>query len=445
MITAEALKRGERTVPCMVDTGEYTPFRNLPTEPLDRFVELGKEGLYMALQKGLAELYADGRIIFNRDFFPFWGDPISHVRSYMTAPRVLIGDTDGTTHIVPAQHPMEYLMQKATVTSGDTGAFNAIYGAMATIQVAQQQNFFSALPKRPYNRYGFRAVSTAAKSSSVGIAEGASVPTAVEPIYVEIGVGLKEVSVVTEMSTRLELYSTRDDTITFGGNAQVVFTNFLNALDTDLLQDYDTLPGYNTETIDRVTASTAATTALGYTTGDEDLYGIDRSANSWFDSNIYYDASADRDITISLLDGMYAACYPYWGADLGNKIWVTKPNTYINWSLLEGTKQRFGQETVQFTYTQGVQPVIGQAGGFKVSHYNTWPIILDANVYSDTVGRVYLLDLNHTGMLVGRPIEAIQGNHPLYLQAYVNRLAFYGIMELFCDLPKADAQLRDLK
>ena len=425
-----------------------TPFRDMPTAPIDRFVNSGKAALWEALQKGLADYHEGGGITFNADLGPYWGDPMQSIRPYISGPRVMLGETNGTTTLAPYSPGMGYSLQKATVTTGDTGAFNAIYGAIATIQVAQQQNAFAALPKRPYNRYGIRVVSAAAISSSTGIDEGAAVPTAVEPTYLEVPVGQKDIAVATDMSTRMELMSTRDDTITFGGNAQVVFSNFLTATDYDLLGTADTVAGYNIESLDRYTSSYAkyGTYSDVGTATDINWYNTVRSvaaASNYWDSN-FFGATSDRALTLPLIAGMHAACQPYWGNDFGNKIWLTTPATNVAWSFLEGAKQRFGQETVAYTYTQGVQPVLGQAGGFKLNHYMNWPIVEDSQVVADTIGRVYLLDLNHTGMLVGRPIEAIQGNNPLYLQYFLNRLAFYGIMETYGDMPKSCAQLADL-
>ena len=431
-------------LPCMVGIDPKTPFGRIPSWPIEQFVQKGKEGILLALEKGAADLSVDGSINFNRDFFPYWADPLNNVQQYFRSPRIMIGE-GGTTSLVPVD-PLQAL-NKASLTSGDTGAFNAIYGAVATIQAVQQHNFFGALPQRPYNKYGFRAVTTVAIGSHAGLQEGATVPTAVEPTYLEIGVGQKEVGVCTEMSSRMELYSTRDDTITFGGNAQVVFSNFLTSIDYDMLLDFNTLPdaaGYDTESIDRVTATNAAQAALSYTSGDEDLYGVDRSTYTTFDSHCYYDATADREITTTLLDTMYAACYPYWGNDLSNKMWVTTPTTMVYWSALEGGKQRFDQATAINSIANGVQPVMGQAGGYKTGTYNTYPIVQDSQVVTDTIGRVYLLDNNHNGLLVGRPIEAITGNHPLYLGSMVNKLMYYGILELYNDLPASCAQLRDL-
>jgi hypothetical protein len=424
--------------------GDQLPYFNVPTSRLVEDVKLGQRGLVEALEKGAAVQFADGRIVLNTEVHPFYSDPLTNVRGLMTAPRIAWSNPgDTTTQLIPV-HPMDAI-QKATLTTGDTGAYNAIFGAVAVSQVAIQQNVFAALPKRPYMKEGFRAVSALGTISTPGIAEGASVPTAIEPTYQEITVGMKDWAVATEMSTRLELVSTKNDTVTFGGNAQIIFANFLNALDTWLLKDTNTLASYAPESLDRITCSSAGSVACGNTANDEDLYGVDRSSDTWFNGNMDHNSDTDRSLTIGYIDALIRDQWKYWGADTGsNKLWITHPSTWVPWSALEGSKQRFSQETASYTYTQGVQPVTGQAGGFKLSTYNNYPIVLDANVVEDTIGRIYLLDTNHVGLVIGRPIEAIQANNPVYLGSFVNRVVFYGIGETWCDLPLSQGQLRDL-
>ncbi len=430
-----------------IRSGEYgdrLPYFGATKAQMEADIARGQAALVEALQKGAATQFGDGRIVMNSEVHPFYSDPLTNVRGLMNAPITLWSNPGETGTNLVRMHPMDAI-QKATVTTGDTGAYNAIFGAVATIQVQQQQNLFSALPKRPYTKEGFRAVSAQGTITTPGIAEGASVPTAIEPTYTEITVGMKDLAVATEMSTRLELVSTKNDTITFGGNAQVTFINFLNSIDTWLLKDYNTLASYAPESIDRITGSYAEATALSYTAADEDLYGVDRSAQAWFDSNADHNSGTDRPVSISYIDALIRDQWPFWGMDTGsNKLWVTGPSTWVPWSALEGSKQRFDQATATFSYTQGVQPIMGQAGGFKLSTYNNYPIVLDANTEVDTISRIYLLDMNHLGFVVGRPLEAIQANNPVYLGSFVNRVVFYGIGETWCDLPMSCGHLRDL-
>ena len=423
--------------------GEKLPWFNTTQGEMERFVKIGKEGLVDACQKGMATMYGDGRVVLNTEVHPFYSDPLTDIRATMQSPRIAWSNPgDTTTNLVP-MHPLD-AMQKTTVTTGDTAAYNAIFGAVAVVQQIQQQNAFSALPKRPYMKEGFRAISAQPTITNPGIDEGAAVPTAVEPTYQEITVGMKDHACATEMSTRLELVATKNDTVTFAGNAQAVFSQFMNMIDTWLLKDTDSLASYNLESIDRITSTSSEETAALFTAADEDLYGVDRSSATWFDGNGVHNSGVDQPLNISMVDTLIANQWPYWGNDASNKLWITAPLTWKAWSALEGTKQRFSQESAAYTYTQGVQPVIGQAGGFKLTTYNTWPIVLDYNTPVDTIGRIYLLDTNHLGVVVGRPMEAIQANNPVYLGYFVNRVVFYTIMETWCDLPKSCGHRRDM-
>ena len=351
-----------------------------------------------------------------------------------------IKGVDGDNYIVPAT-PIDKLM-KTDITSSTTGAENALFGATAIIQLSQCQTAFGALPKRGYPRQGFRAAYAAAIASGAGVAEAANVGTAVVPTYLEITVGLKEVEVVTGMTSRMEVMVTKNDNIEFEGNAQVVFSNFMEALDTDMLVDMDTLAGNNLESLDRVCGSSGENTALSYTANDEDLYSVDRSTYTWFNGNSDHNSGTDRAISKSLVDALMAAQIDRWGGDMDNKLYLGNTDTWTEWSAVEGARQRFGEDT--FTVNiNGIQTFKGNLGGYKLTTYDGIPFLWDVNVSSDGIGRLMLLDLNHTGIVIGRELEWIESNDP-YVVGHNHRGLWYGIMEVWCDLPSADGKLRDL-
>lgn len=344
-------------------------------------------------------------------------------------------------YLVPVT-PLDRL-QKTAITTGTGAAYNALFGAVAILQISQQQNAYGMLPKRGYPKEGFRAVSAAAVASGVGIAEGAAVSTPVVPTYQEITVGLKEVETVTEFTQRMEVVSAKNDNIEYAGNAQVVFSNFMDALDTDLLVDFDTLASNNIESLDRVTASTAERVGVGATDGDEDLYGVDRSANAWWDSNSLHASGVDRNITKTLVDTLQQNQWEFWQNNVDEKVYLTGTDTWTEFSADEGARQRFGEDT--FTATvNGIQTFPGQVGGYKLTTYDGHPWILDQNVVADTISRLYLLDLVHLGIVLGRPIQFIESDNPFEV-GYNHRGLWYGIEELWNDLSKAHGKLRDLQ
>jgi len=90
-------------------------------------------------------LFGDGRVVLNTEVHPFYSDPLTDIRAVMQSPRIAWSNPgDTTTQLIPV-HPMD-AMQKATVTTGDGAAYNAIFGAVAVVQVIQQQNAFAAMP-----------------------------------------------------------------------------------------------------------------------------------------------------------------------------------------------------------------------------------------------------------------------------------------------------------
>jgi len=110
-------------------------------------------------------------------------------------------------------------------------------------------------------------------------------------------------------------------------------------------------------------------------------------------------------------------------------MWLTNDNTWVDWSALESPKQRHGEDT--FTQTiNGIQTAEGGKGGYKLSTYNGIPIIIDSNVQEDTKGRIYLLDLDHVGIVQGRTISFKESDNHIM----VTPKQFLGKLIAKCDL-----------
>ena len=77
-----------------------------------------------------------------------------------------------------------------------------------------------------------------------------------------------------------------------------------------LLTDSDTLASTAFDSIDRVTTSSAAATALYTAATDADIYGITRSTASWSDAAISYGSEGtDRDLSLALVDDRFRAVW----------------------------------------------------------------------------------------------------------------------------------------
>jgi hypothetical protein len=340
--------------------------------------------------------------------------------------------------------PYDYI-QKTDITTGTTGVRNIIYGREVFLWYSQQQNAWGLLPKTgwPENGWGYRYSSAAGLASGAGIAQGASVGTAVIPTYGTVDVTPKEVEVVTGSSIRLEAVHAEDDTITFEDNRAVIESNFFDAIDTDLLGDIDTTANANFESIDRYTESSTAASGVGFTAGDEDMYGVDRSSVTTMNSWPLHNSNVDRSLTISLINQMRQYAEEYWVSFPENKVFLTGYDTWRVWSELDASKQRYGQMNAVVTIN-GIETAPGNAGGYKVSTWEGVPVVRDSNCQVDTISRAYLLDFDYLGMAIGRPLEYIESDNP-YEVGHNRRGLYYMIGEMYGVLPKTSAQLRDLQ
>lgn len=353
---------------------------------------------------------------------------------------LIITGQDGNTHFALDEIRA---IAKTDVTIGTTGAYNALFGADTWAQIIQAQNLLGALPKGNWPRSGFRAQSAAGVANAVGIAEGGAVPTAVIPTFVEITVPPKEFAESTGFTRLFDAVAGKDDTISWDELLRTFQANFMNAFNVDLHVDMDTLAGNNAESIDRVCGSSGENTALGYTANDEDLHGVDRSANTWFNANSLHNSGTDRPVSITLINQLLSGQIPYWENGAKGAFYETGYTTWSRWSELMAGQQRFGETTLNYG-AEGVKGIAGAATGLKTMTWDGIPLVMDARVQSDTINRIYLVHGDYLTFRWGLPIESIVSEDP-FVNQFVKRMALHGIGELVCTKPAACGKLRDLE
>jgi hypothetical protein len=373
----------------------------------------------------------------------------------------LVGDGQGNQYRVPMSHtpnmglnPLERVSRMAKAddvlnTGDDAGAWSYIFGALCHPQTLQQQNVIFAMPKEGYPHGGYRAKTVAAITSGVGIAEAAAAGDSAHPTYNEISVGLKEHEHNVSLSTRLQVMVGADDVITWNNELQTGLTEFWTSLDTDLLQDTNTTANTNIESLDRVCATDAYETGHSYGAGDADIYSLDRSTLSWTEAYVNHNSDSNRALDISHVNDVLENSMSYWDTAhmskaWANKFWFTGPHSWMDWSQIEDSKQRFTQETTVQTLPGGLQEIPGQAGGFGLTSFMTIPIVVDDNVINDTSGdRIMLIDGDATKISVGRPLEVVTSDNPLVTGHYTKANIYY-IAELSCKRFKGNGMVVDL-
>jgi hypothetical protein len=373
---------------------------------------------------------------------------------------ILAGDGKGNHYRVPSGYthnygsPLEQSSRVAKVddilnTGDDTGVFSFIFGAVAWAQTQQQQNVYFAMPKEGYPHGGHRVKTTAAITSGVGIAEKATAGDSAHPTYSEISVGLKEHEHNVSFSTRLNVMAGADDVMLWSNEMQTGLTEFWTSLDADLLGNLDTTANLNIESLDRVTATDAYETGHSYTSGDADIYGIDRSTASWSEGYVNDNSGTNRALDITFINDIIENSISYWTQPHNSKSWATKyfftgPASWMDWSQIEDSKQRFTQSTAFTTLPGGLQEIPGQAGGFALTSYLGIPIIVDDNVQNWTSGdSIYLIDGDAVKISIGRPLEVVSSDNPLIVGHY-SKANIYLIAELAARRFKGSAAVHDL-
>ena len=260
----------------------------------------------------------------------------------------------------------ELLKADSPMLSTTGGTYQAIYGRKVWSQLNQEFNAFSILPKKPWDRSGWRVIT--AKPSEVaggGVAENATLPDTQRPTFQHVAAKPKTIAHTFDMSETAIFLADKDDGM---GDIRSVLKEEMGKhhaemINKMLLTDVDTTAGNNFESLDRVTASNAdleLSTNAHCSADDLDIYSIDRSDatnNSWADAEVSCasDAQATNQRTMSLdhLDEMFQKLWIRGG---NPKVVLTGYDTLMRLQQLLQSQQRFMEEKrVTPTYSSGTK------------------------------------------------------------------------------------------
>lgn len=347
------------------------------------------------------------------------------------------------------------------VLTTTTGVFNAVYGAMAFSQLNNEANAFALLPKRPWEKSGWRVIiADAGTTGDGGTPEAGALADSTKPDFREIETKPKQVQHVFQSSYIQDgLVASGDDAT---GDIEWLrgyfATKHAKAINQQLLTDADTLAGDSFESIDRVAFSTAARISLSYTDGDEDIYGIDRSANAWADAVVDENAGVDRDLTDDLIKDTLATLEQN-GAR--TNIFLTGNDTKFRVFSLYENQVRYpgvvGKENVKVGIN-GVETEDGTEVGLRVATVYGIPMFTSQDVVKDTISRIYLLDTteNENGVprlfisllyptLFAESGMSAKDQSPFAIDSFSTKGVYYTSGELISTFLAAQASIRDLK
>ena len=362
----------------------------------------------------------------------------------------------------------ELLKADAPLLSTTAGTYQAIYGRKVWSQLNQEFNAFSILPKRPWDRSGWRVV-TAKPSTAVGggIAENGTLPDTTKPTFQNVAAKPKTIAHTFDMSEVAIFLNDKDDGL---GDIRSVLKEEMGKhhaehINQMLLQDVDTPAGNDLESLDRVTASslmdstgTGPVAAGSQTTNtahvsaasDLDIYSIDRSANSWsnaeMSNNVVSDTSTDRVLSLDHLDEIFQKIWIRGG---NPKVMLTGYDTLMRIQQLLQSQQRFMEEKRVVPTYNGVKGVPGVEAGFIVATYNGVPIIPSKDVTADGISRIYMLDTDYLYYSTAKPTQYFESGIETGDPFAINRLGQEGLYrtmgEVWTTFFGGQGQIRALK
>ena len=361
----------------------------------------------------------------------------------------------------------ELLKADSPMLSTTAGTYQAIYGRKVWSQLNQEFNAFSILPKRPWDRSGWRVITEKPNSGVVhgGIAENGTLPETVKPVFQHVAAKPKTIAHSFDVSEVAVFLADKDDGL---GDMRSVLKEEMGKHHAEmvnkmLLTDSETVAGNNFESLDRVTGndggasggltsmetgSSAGTDHCGAT--DLDIYSIDRSANAW--SNAVVNCGADRasgsrrTMSLDQLDDVFQRMWELGG---NPKVILTGYDTLMRLQQLLQAQQRFMEEKRVTPTYNGVKGVPGIEAGFIVATYNGVPIIPSKDVEKDGLSRMYFLDTDYLYFSTAIPTQYFESGIETGDPFAINRLGQEGLFrtmgEVWTTFFRAQGSIRDLK
>tara|TARA_B100002019_G_C21213958_1_gene570927 strand:- start:189 stop:1325 length:1137 start_codon:yes stop_codon:yes gene_type:complete len=347
----------------------------------------------------------------------------------------------------------ELLKADSPMLSTTAGTYQAIYGRKVWSQLNQEFNAFSILPKRPWDRSGWRVITEKPNRGVLhgGVAENATLPDTVKPVFQHVAAKPKTIAHTFDMSETAIFLADKDDGL---GDIRSVLKEEMGKHHAEmvnqmLLTDVDTPAGNNFESLDRVTTgnNTMSVSNGHYGAGDEDIYSIDRSDNTWSfaEDNSSSTHGTNRALSLDQLDTLFQNIWERGG---NPKVILTGYDTLMRLQQLLQSQQRFMEEKRVTPTYNGVKGVPGIEAGFIVATYNGVPIIPSKDVEKDGISRMYFLDTDYLYFSTAIPTQYYESGIETGDPFAINRLGQEGLYrtmgEIWTTFFGAHGSVRDL-
>lgn len=352
------------------------------------------------------------------------------------------------------------LLEAADLVSTTSGVLNKIFGGdYVWAQIQTRKQVADSLPASQRSRgspYGWRALTALGASGGGGQSEG-TVPTAVVGSFVEVAPTIKEHSTQYRVSLMQQNLVNIDDAFGSLVSAQTQLAiEHGRERERAVTGDIDTVAGVNAESVDRLTASSANQAAIGWTAGDEDIFGVDRSAQTWANAQQSAAATA-RTLTKKLIKDRIRAARNAGG----NPTFIA--TGYDTHTALSTLYEPLGRAAIDVRIEGGkvndADVLPGRSLSEAVSYVEGLPVVASdlVEVDSNELSRMYFLDVSNpdaqdkprTGWDIVAPTRvyaagATSGPAPQAISFVGDSLLAVTQYELGCRFFAAQAQLRDI-
>ena len=345
----------------------------------------------------------------------------------------------------------DLLKADSPLVSSTTGTYQAIFGRKVWSQLNQEFNAFSILPKKPWEKSGWRVVTDKPSfTSGGGVAENGTLPDTTKPTFQNVAAKPKTIAHSFDMSEVAIFLNDKDDGL---GDIRSVLKEEMGKhhaehINRMLTTDVTTVAGNDIESLDRITTgNNSMTSGTHYDAGDEDIYSIDRSANTWsFAEDSADSGSANRTLSLDHLDETFRLIWERGG---NPKVMLTGYDTLMRIQQLLQAQQRFMEEKRVVPTFNGVKGVPGVEAGFIVATYNGVPIIPTKEMASDGISRIYMLDTDYTYFSTAKPTQYFESGIETGDPFAINRLGQEGLYrtmgEVWTTFFGGQGSIRDLQ
>jgi hypothetical protein len=384
------------------------------------------------------------------------------------------------------------------MATSEGGAFNAVYGAYAWAQLNLEANAWGILPKYPWDKSGWRAITArptitgddingnSTGTTYGGIAEGGVIPETVIPSIAEIDIRPKTMALTFSTSEVMEWLANHSKDDIWGGLGSLrlyMAVQHKELVNQALLADVEgqaagagaAYAGTNDiESLDRIISSNAEETALGgaqtdwYDPWKGTTSAIDRDSSSLYDSTVESAGGAigtNGVLTDDVLRTHLRSIRKASGKD---------PNVFLGshevYTEIQGiytpqvrVANPYGEKLVQVD-VNGIKTFEGTGVGLHVNTLYGIPFVptKDAPSYAtdtDEVGRLFALDTSDAegfgyprlGIQVAVPTEYYEATRRTPGYPFINnntlveRGLFRTMMEVSCRHFVSQGKIRDIR